>query len=171
MTRKIAILIAVSFFSLAALVLLRYVSEDYLSDHIIDNNRFEEIKKTRALTDDMSLKVYFDEQELFYDKAAGAFFYSLIDDKETAYDPSVDVTGDANLQFAFLNSGITDDAIANNTPLTCIFYNDDNYCIRKIICTFLPLMNIECDGEITEFETGMNMRLYDNRKQCATRDM
>ena len=171
MTRKIAILIAVSFFSLAALVLLRYVSEDYLSDHIIDNNRFEEIKKTRALADDMSLKVYFDEQELFYDKAAGAFFYSLIDDKETAYDPSVDVTGDANLQFAFLNSGITDDAIANNTPLTCIFYNDDNYCIRNIICSFLPLMNIECDGEITEIETGMNMRLYDNRKQCATRDM
>jgi len=171
MTRKIALLIALSFFSLALLVVLRYMSEDYLSKHVVDNKKFEEIKADRTSADDMSLQIFFNEQELFYDKSADTFYYSLTDDDKSAYDPSVDVKSDSDLQFAFLDKGITDNAIEKNYPLTCIFYNEDNYCVHKIRCTFLPLMNIDCDEEITDVETVMNMRLYDNRAQCTNRDV
>lgn len=171
MTRIKAILFAVNFVFLVALVFLCIGSEDYLSDHIIDSNKFEKIKKSRTLSDDMNIQPVFDEQKLFYDRAAGAFFYSLIDDDKTAYNPSVDVAGDSNVRFAFLNFGITDDAIANNIPLTCIFYDNNSYCVRKIFCTFLPIMNIDFDGKITEFDTEMSMQLYDNGEQCETRDV
>lgn len=171
MTGKKAIWMAVSFFSLVVLLLMYYLGVENYSDHIIDNNKFEEIVNSRALADDMSVQVSFDKQNLFYDDAAKTFFYSLIDDKEEAYDPSVEVTGEADVQFAFLDSKITDDVIANNIPIRCIFYNDRSYCIRKIVCTFLPIMNLECDGEITESETEMSMSLYDNRQQCRARDL
>ena len=171
MTKKIAFLITVSILALAALVYVRFASEDYMSGHIIDDKKFEEIKASRKNVNDLEFNVSFDGMDLFYDKTTESFFYSLIDDDKTAYDPSVSVVSDTDMQFAFLNSGISDEAIENNSPITAVFYNDDSYCVRNIICTFLPIMNINCEDEITELDGKMNMRLYDNRKQCAVRDM
>ena len=171
MTKKIAFLIAISVCSLIALIYIRYASEDYLSGHIIDNNKFEELKASRKNAEDMDLQVFFDDCELFYDKSSDSFFYSLIDDSRQAYDPSVSVIGEGEMHFAILDKGITDEAIEKNAPITGIFYNDESYCVRNIKCTFLPIMNINCEGEITETETRMNMRLFDNRKQCVVRDM
>ena len=75
MTGKKAIWMAVSFFSLVVLLLMYYLGVENYSDHIIDNNKFEEIVGSRALADDMSVQVSFDKQNLFYDDAAKTFSY------------------------------------------------------------------------------------------------
>ena len=59
--------------------------------------------------------------------------------------------------------------ISKNDVIDFVAYSDSSYSRYQLRCTTLPLMNIDCEEEITEENAVMRMRLFDNRKESTQR--
>ena len=143
-----------------------------LSDLNVTNEEWNDIIKERKETKkDLLIYIKFNDYKLFFDKTKNSWFYSIIDSSKSKYNPYIKYGSYKNAKIAFKNIEINDDLIGNNKSLEFIVYNDNEYRIYTIICTLLPLMNInyDFDNDITNNAANMKMELFDNRKNASQR--
>ncbi|MBO5146868.1 MAG: CotH kinase family protein [Lachnospiraceae bacterium] len=142
-----------------------------LSEMSIDDKQLQEIISNRNLSDENMIdRLLFDEQKLLFDEEANTFYYSLVEGSSSAYNPYVKKYSTCkDISLAVLNAQITPADVKADKTYQLIAYNVSSYRIYNLKCTTLPLMNIECGGEIGDDDAAMHMTLFDNRKGAAQR--
>ena len=121
----------------------------------------------------LTTEVYFNDEKLIYDSEDNTFYYSLIEDDQSAFTPLVEIP-DSNISLAVYGSAISEESIAANTPLQLILLSGNNVSISNLICTTLPVMNVDISEDILSQggyddtydileDTPSSIYLYDNR--------
>ncbi len=114
--------------------------------------------------------LYFNDQKLILDIGTNTWYYSLDEVRMDADNPYITYETEAgNVQIAIERAVITQELIANNQPIKLVAYNDTSYSVYTIKVTLLPIMEITHAGEVTDENTPMYMRLYDNRVDATQR--
>lgn len=112
----------------------------------------------------------FDEQQLFFDGSTDTFYYSLEEGSRSAYNPRVEIRTGADtkeVRVAVLGERITKEDVQAARVFRLAAYNGSFYREYSLVCTTLPLMNIECDTEIGDEDTAVCMTLFDNSRGAA----
>jgi len=140
----------------------------HVSDLMLTKKELRSIMIARAKQPHpMVYDIKFDSNSLFYDTGSSSWFYSLIDNSKTAFNPSVEFdANDSNVMIAFCGNEISEQLIADNGTIDVICYNDNAYHISKLVCTTLPLMNISVEQEIGDEDTKASITLFDNRQSA-----
>lgn len=140
----------------------------------MDEEQFQKIINSRRSASEVGLlkALLFDEQQLTFDVSSHTFYYSLEEGSKSAYNPYVEINAThEKVSVAVLDAQITAQDIGESKAFRMIAYDDQFYCEYNLVCTTLPLMNIECDMEIGQTDMSMYMTLFDNRKGAACKFM
>lgn len=80
------------------------------------------------------------------------FYYSMAEDMGSAYDPHVEKTTSCGqeISIAVLGMQISEDSLRMSKRYRMVAYSNIEYREYSIVCTTLPLMNLECDGDICD---------------------
>lgn len=157
---------------LVLFLLMRNGGTDF-NDCIVSSLEFESIMESRKESNSSLITdVVFNEEKLFYDHTDATYYYSIVEDDELAYDPIVKVLSqEKNIRIAIKEKSINRELISKNEMIELVAYTDSSYSIYHLRCTTLPLMNIDCEEEITEENAVMSMRLFDNRVGSVQREI
>lgn len=140
--------------------------------YITDSQR-EQLMATHALSPSvLTTNLIFDNENLIYDSSTNTFYYSLIENSNSRFTPSV--ISDDGLTVALYGAAISDESIAANTDFEILIYNDSTVSISTLKCTTLPVMNITIYPEtISDYGlddnmdilsyVGSSIYLFDNR--------
>jgi len=142
----------------------------YFEELSVNEEQFDEIINSRRYASASGLleALFFDEQQLIFDAASDTFYYSLEEGSKSAYNPYVEVkTAHENLRVAVLDAQITAQDIRDARTFHMIAYDSASYHEFNLVCTTLPLMNIECDTEIGDENVPVHMTLFHNGKGAA----
>ena len=135
-----------------------------LSQRKIDNL----IVSKKKIEDNVVKNMRFNNYDLFYDDSTNTFYYSLIEKRGNAYNPTISYDVKKQYKLA-INKKITDKVIKENESIQLIFYNNNNYIIYNLKCTTLPLININTEKNIGREDVKMSVSLFDNRKSSTRR--
>lgn len=135
----------------------------------VNEEQMNKIISSRHISDTGLLDaLFFDEQQLIFDASSGTFYYSLVEGSKSAYNPYVEIkTAYKEVSIAVQDAQITAQDIKTSKAFRLIVYDAAAYCEYRLICTTLPLMNIECDTEIGAENVSMHMTLFDNSRGAA----
>lgn len=136
----------------------------------VDEEYFDLILNSRRSASDADLleALFFDEQQLIFDVSSNTFYYSLEEDSKSAYNPYVEInTTYEKVSVVVLDAHITAQDIRESNVFRLLAYNGMFYHEYNLVCTTLPLMNIECDTEIGDENVPIHMTLLDNSKGAA----
>lgn len=136
----------------------------------VDEEYFDLILNSRRSASDADLleALFFDEQRLIFDVSSNTFYYSLEKDSKSAYNPYVEInTAYEKVSVVVLDAHITAQDIRESNVFRLLAYNGKFYHEYNLVCTTLPLMNIECDTEIGDDNVPIHMTLFDNSKGAA----
>ncbi|MDE7205551.1 MAG: hypothetical protein K2N90_00020, partial [Lachnospiraceae bacterium] len=136
----------------------------------VSKEQFDLILNSRRYAGDSDLleALFFDEQQLIFDASSDTFYYSLEEGSRSAYNPYVELqSAHEKLSVAVLDAQITAQDIREAKVYRLLAYDDQSYHEYNLVCTTLPLMNIECDTEIGDEDATVHMTLFDNRKGAA----
>lgn len=140
------------------------------SDCVVSRERAEDIAAGRQESAGLVERLSFGVETLFYDAAEEMFYYSLIEGNKDAYDPRIRIeSSEKDVRLAFLEKEITAEGIGSNETITFLAYTDTSYHTYHLKCTTLPLMDIECRGEIPDETIPMEITLFDNGINAAGR--
>lgn len=136
----------------------------------MNEEQFDMIVNSRRYANDVSLldALFFDEQQLLFDASSDTFYYSLEEGSKSAYNPRVEIKSKHKaVSVAVLDGQITKEDIRVAKPFHMIAYDSASYYEYHLVCTTLPLMNIECGTEIGDENVPVHMTLFDNGKGAA----
>lgn len=166
MNRK-SVLISVIIFTIlivAAIILLnRSVKYEKL---IISQSQWNSIIESRDENKDLIIEeIKFNDYSLIVDKNNDTIYYSLVNDSNNKYNPSVSYdTNGKNSKLVILSEMITEEKVKSNYQFKIMIYDDNSYHIYYLKCTDLPLLNISFnqDQDINQNNIPMEMYLFDN---------
>ncbi len=170
---RLLIIIAIITLLLCSIVFIQNETKTF-EDVVVSKKEFNEIIKQRKKSKKIRIdNIKFNDFELFFDKLNSSWYYSIIEDYTNFDKPMISYTSNKkNTKIAILEQKIDKQLIEENKSLQLIIYDDKNYNIYNIVCTSLPLININYDAseEITiDKKTEMNFYLFDNRKNATQR--
>ena len=93
--------------------------------------------------------ITFNDYNLIVDNKNSILYYSVNDNSSNKYNPNINFkTTENNSKLAILSDEITEEKIANNYEFKVMIYNNSEYHIYNLICTTLPLLNINYDTKL-----------------------
>lgn len=164
-----------SFFTLLILVACLWKGgEKCYAELCISEAEMQEIMADRSQASQALYKeILFNEYALIYDNRDNRFFYSLVENSETAYNPYVKcVSAGTDVRLAIVGREITDEVIRNGEEFGLLFYTDKEYEYVKLAFTTLPLLSVEYEGELSideDIPAPMKLRMFDNREDATQR--
>lgn len=177
MKKQISLIILL--LSICAIVFLAFFPNNgkRLGDCAISEDEARSIMSSRTEDDSLIPELYLDNEKLVVDITGGEYYYSLISGSDDAYDPYVKATiSNKRINVALVRHDsdsrdvITPEGIKNSDAIELLFYNDQNYINRKLVCTTLPIMSITYDREFKDEESSdASMELFDNRVNADRR--
>lgn len=168
--KAITIFVLVISFTIAIYLTCFRDNPQHYTGYIISEEQYAAVIAERSWESGLLETLIFDEQTLIFDNTDKTFYYSLVEGSSGAYDPYVKIKGaDKNLTVAFLGNAIAKEGIKNNQTVSVLAYTDKGYDEYALKCTLLPIMNIECTGEIGDVYVPMTVTLFDNRRDAANR--
>ena len=144
-----------------------------LNEIKINEEQWNSIVSERNETKDKLVEtIKFNDYDLIFDKLENKWFHSLIENNPTRFNPYVEYEDNKKINIKIEEKEITNDLIENNETIQMIIYTETEYYICSLVCTNLPIMNIEYDKKYKIDEEDIaNMKLYlfDNRETASTR--
>ncbi len=167
MNKKISLLLIISALLFLSLIPLLAGKSTSYSEALISDEEAEALKSSRSLKQDLVFSVSFNGRELVFDEASGTYFYSVTEEDDSSFAPDIRTESDhGRVRAAFVGAEITEDIIRSNAGIPLLFYSKDYYVEAELKCTTLPIMSIECSGDIEDEYIDMTMELEDNRKEA-----
>lgn len=153
--------------SAAALLVIISLSEGRSSykSLVTDEGGFEKIMNTRTPVQWGEPQLYLNGYKLFYASSDETFYYSLIEDNESAMNPRVK----SDKKVAFLGDHLNAGDIEKNVATDVLLYDKDSYCRFSLKVTTLPLIMIDTREEISENDGKMKLAVFDNSKEAVKR--
>lgn len=166
MSRK-KILIPVIIFTVIIIVLIIVLNPIHKYNKLIVNeSRWNHIIESRTESKNLILKdIRFNDCKLIIDEKNSILYYSLVNDSQNKYNPTVSYsTNYKNVKLVVLSDEITDEKVKSNYQFKIMIYNEKEYHIYSLKCTDLPILNISYNKneEITQKNIPMEMYLFDN---------
>lgn len=163
--------IAMMLIGIAVLCLICLPATPYFSQCIVSDAEFSQIARSRSETsEDLITGIRFNDYSLSLDAPGNRWFYSLIEDDATAFDPLVEITTVyPGVRFAFENKAISADLIRNSESIRMIVYTNEVYREYCVACTTLPILELSFEDSIGIEDTDADIRLFDNRSGAANR--
>ncbi len=166
--RNKSILIAIAALVLICLIPVLSGTGKSFKSLTTDSGAMESMIAGRSETKDLPADIYFDGRKLVYDAEADTYYYSLKEGSKSACSPSVKISSKVpGVKAAFVDALITDELIRNNESITVLLYNRDSYRTCYLKCTTLPIMTIDCNEEIGDEYTPIDLTLFDNSDGAA----
>ncbi|SDH57475.1 CotH protein [Pseudobutyrivibrio sp. 49] len=120
----------------------------------------------------LTTEIYFNDEKLLYDDVDNTFYYSVLEGSDKGLSPEVTITGEG-IKLVLYGNQMSYEQIASNTPLQLILIQGSNVSITNLICTTLPIMNVEIGQDIIdsqgldltydiETDAASSIYLYDN---------
>lgn len=163
--------IAVLLASLAVFFLLTNLTygSNKLNSLVASDGEFENLQMGRADVDFEELSLKFNGNACFKEAESDNFFYSMIGNSEASYNPTIKAfSRQKGLKVAF-NKALSKESIQESAPLEMLVYNDKYFHKYQLYTTTLPIMNIDCNKEISEEDCKMKMSLWDNTEGSSAR--
>lgn len=170
MKRNIALgVLIISIGILFLLVRSSYMGERY-EDLLISDEEYRSIVSSHVEKDGLVSKICFSGNRLIYDRGDEIYYYSLIEGDKNANNPLVQIDSDNNkLKVAVVKSRIDDDLIKNNGTVRMLVYDEKYYHEYGLKCTTLPILEIECPEEIGDYDSRVDLTLFDNSNKAFSR--
>jgi len=171
MKSRLAVLLILTAIGILAVSLFDGKQNRY-SELCISWEQMEEIVEDREPAENtLCSRIVFNEYELMYDKEKNRFFYSLVAEDDSSYDPYVEYAGpEQGVEMAIVGGSISDEMIARGEEHTILFYTEDSYETYSLAFTTLPLLSIDYEGEMEQYGTKqMQFKLFDNRSDATQR--
>lgn len=124
----------------------------------------------------LTTNISLNDETLIYDSDTNTFYYSVIEGKDSSYNPVVEVPNEENseLQIFAYGSPITDELISTSQPINLILTDGTSISESNLICTTLPVINVRIDDETVAqlglddtmdllSYVGSSIYIYDNR--------
>lgn len=166
MRRKIGIgIMSISIIILGTILLSTFGQKKY-NELVLSADVFSQMAQECVNREDTVPNVFFDGQKLFFSNKTGTFYYSLVEGSESAFNPLVKTEHNSNV---FFSDYITEDSIKNNKQLSVIIQTESGSKLFNLVCTTLPIMNINCSGQIDREYVDMDMTLFDNYQGTMNR--
>lgn len=163
--KKIILSIVVLTISIGALICLSFSKTQSFSSLCISEEDFDEICSNRKESNISLLnELNFNSYDLFFDATNKHYYYSLIENDNSAYDPKVEWY-ENNVNVSIKETSITNESIENNEVIEIVAYNNNSYSLYELSCTTLPLLNI---NTVFVYEN-INLTLFDNREGVKNR--
>ena len=158
LSRKFKSITIIIIYIIIAIIAMVYHKSDL---EIIDSDQLyitasqrEQLLATHALSPSvLTTNLIFDNENLIYDSSTNTFYYSLIENSNSRFTPSV--ISDDGITVALYGAAISDESIAANTDFELLIYNDTTVSISTLKCTTLTVMNITVYPE-TVAELGLD---------------
>jgi hypothetical protein len=173
MNKKITgifIILITIFFLICVLLFNKTISYEKL---LINENEYNEMISNRNYSSDLKInRLNFNGYDLILDDNENKWYYSLIKNTTSSYNPKVKYETSNDAKISILENKITDELIEKSETITLIVYDSYEYNIYFLVCTTLPLLNISYDDNLTitkSEEISMNMYLFDNRSSAKER--
>ena len=110
----------------------------------ITEDRWNEITSTHIKNPFLSLsEITFDGYELQLDSDGGRYFYSIIQNSDTAYNPKIYIPKESRINIATLKPDLSYESVAENQSIKLLLYTSVDYRIVDLVATTLPIMNID----------------------------
>ncbi len=146
-----------------------------LSALSLDPAAYEGLKAARSPGRLEPRSLAFNSYALFYARADRTYFYSIIEQDKTGFDPGVAMlSADARHAVAFLRSPISPESIRENRAHRFLVYSDAEYTEYVLFVTTLPLVSIDTrhpevlgDSFITDKKSAAHMTLFDNGPEIS----
>lgn len=153
--KKIIISIITLIISLGAIIYIANDNQNDFSSLCIDESSFNELCENRTISNISLLnEIYFDNNKLLIDKKKNRLYYSIV---KNEYNPRVEWSEHINISFL---GKIDEGTIKNNGTVRVIAYDNKQYSLYDLVCTSLPIMNIDYNFAIES----INLSLFDNNK-------
>lgn len=168
-----ALLFLISLLGLAAAVWMRRDGV-YLSGCRVTAEEAAALRAGREETDLRLVKqLFFAGYPLFSDESVNSFYYSLVENDPSSFDPAVRWEGNSRRVRVVLTEGeLTPENITGNVPLRILAYDDQYYREYAVYCTTLPLLRIDSEIEFIHGngkDRDLKMILFDNRTDARQR--
>ena len=140
------------------------------NDICVTNEKYEDIISKREETDEPLLtNLKFNDHKVYYSNVNRTWYYSVVEEEENAYDPSINTNDKISLAF-YNEAKIDKTVIASGKPIDFIAYNDKNYARYHLAITTLPIITIDHEQEMEDRDdVEMTFELFDNRKNTTKR--
>ncbi|MBE5909988.1 MAG: hypothetical protein E7276_02385 [Pseudobutyrivibrio sp.] len=167
LNKKILSLSIIGLSLVAAVLVMKFnksgVTVTSLNDIYVNDDKYNSIISSYQMSDAaLTTEIQFNDEPLIYDSDTNTFYYSVIENSETGFNPSV-MVGATSLEnedgaqdseettptysiFAH-GAAITDELIASNGAIQIILTNGANVSVSNLVCTTLPVMNVTLDDE------------------------
>ncbi len=127
--------------------------------HVVTSDEFDREISGLSSDDTLSLSLSFDGETLFHDSGFNTYYYSIVKDSGTAFIPEVsaEIPGmNAGTGKLIFDRSITAEGIEKNEKIRGAFIKDGRYKGFEVVCTTLPLVNIDHVGNLENGKCGMS---------------
>ncbi len=190
---KKKILISIIIFTILILVLITVLNPSHKYNKlIISESKWNSIKESRIENKNLVLTdIRFNDYKLIIDEKNNTLYYSLINNSQNKYNPSISYsTNDnrmnhlnsqrlqsnmpepnKNVKLAILSYEITDEKVKSEYQFKIMIYNENEYHIYNLKCTDLPILSINYNRseDINQKNISMEMYLFDNLTNVPNR--
>ena len=165
---RIKIFIPVIIFTVTIIVLIIALNPSSKFNKLsIGESKWNSIQKSRIENKKFILEdIKFNDFKVIIDENNNTLYYSLVNDSQNKYNPTVSYsTNNNDAKLAILSDEITDEKVKKNYQFKIMIYNEKEYHIYNLKCTDLPILNIIYNNkkeEIKKNNIPMEMYLFDN---------
>lgn len=118
------------------------------NDLYISDKEFTALSAT-ATPAPITTDIYFNNEPLIYDGIDNTFYYSLLENDDSAYTPQTEIL-DPEVKLFIYGTPISNESIAANTRNKLILVKGNAVSISDLVCTTLPMMNVTIDQSIID---------------------
>ena len=139
------VLIPIILFTIIIIVLIAILSFSHkYADISISEEKWNSIIDARTESGNIKLQnISFNDYHLIIDENGNTIYYSLINESNNKYNPSVRyMATDKSAKIAILSDEITDDKVKSDYEFKIMIYTENEYRIYNLVCTDFPILNI-----------------------------
>ena len=141
-----------------------------LGSAVVDADAAQSLMSERVPAEGIVPDIYFDEEKIFFDPSSDTYFYSLVEGSPSAYNPRIRASiGGEKAKVCLVGSGISKELMASGSAVDMLVCTEQSYFECKLICTNLPLLNIDTDPDVGEEDQSMYLTVFDNGEDAAFR--
>lgn len=138
----------------------------------IDEKKWDSIISKREESLDVEIdNIRFNEYDLIIDNNNNKIYYSIVNENDSSYNPSVSYKTNDKVKLVILKDELNENKIGEY-EFKIMIYNDSSYRIYSLLCTRFPILNItskDQENDSRKQSILMKMYFFDNLENSSNR--
>lgn len=162
MSKKRLLIFIIAFTALIIFIILAINPSQKLERLSVNESKWNSIIENRTENKNIILEdIEFNDYNLIIDEKNNTLYYSIVNESNNKYNPNISYnTNGKNIKLAFLKDEITDEKVKSNYQFKVMIYNENEYHIYNLVCTDLPIVNINYNTQFENSKKTIPMEVY-----------